>query len=119
VLTSLWGSALAHVVEELVVTTTTLRRRSSLDEMMGRPVEERGLPRGNCLPRCRRLSLAGTHLHDIEGYDGVVDSPLSALAEWDHLRRLEVLDLSYCYLQGSAIQVLASLDLPAIRVLRL
>ncbi|HWU89860.1 MAG TPA: hypothetical protein VN253_21510 [Kofleriaceae bacterium] len=45
--------------------------------------------------------------------------PLEALAEWQHLERLEVLDLSHCHLQARNVASLASFELPALRVLRL
>jgi uncharacterized protein (TIGR02996 family) len=96
---------------------------------LGRAVEELAIthrgpllpPLGEHLPRCRRLSLAGIYLADILD-DGrqLLFSPLRSLLEgWRRREHLEALDLSCCGVYAGAIRLLASLELSALRVLRL
>jgi uncharacterized protein (TIGR02996 family) len=97
-----WEGALEATVEELAIADPGIAL----------------LPFGDHLPRCRHLCLAGMGLADIQ-QDGQVHSPLRALETWQHIARLEVLDLSHCQIQGAAVAAVAALELPALRVLRL
>lgn len=104
-LSALLESPLSDVVEDLAV-------------MSGSAYE--WPPFAGHLPRCRRLSFAGSWLET--GQPGLDRPPLAllALSGWDHITGLEVLDLSHCRgLSAATVRVLASLDLRALRVLRL
>jgi uncharacterized protein (TIGR02996 family) len=98
-LQGLWLSPLCDEIEELAVACQSYAR---------------WLPFGAHLPRCRRLSLAGSHLEDI-----APGSPLGALRRWNPHARLEVLDVSHGRLAVAEVRIILSLHLPVLRVLRL
>lgn len=99
-LRDLWRSPLCDEIEELAVACQSAAS---------------WLPFGEHLAQCRRLSLAGLYFED-----AAVDSPLSALRSWAHHAHLEVLDVSHCRGLGVAgVRALLSLELRALRVLRL
>lgn len=98
-LQGLWLSPLCDEIEELAVACASYAR---------------WLPFGANLPRCRRLSLAGSFFDD-----AVPGSPLGTLQRWDQHTRLEVLDVSHCRLAVVGVRTILAFHLPALRVLRL
>lgn len=51
---------------------------------------------------------------NIDGADGA-----RVIARWEGARRLEILDLSFCYIQADGLEALLEADMPALHTLRL